>query len=147
MLQTLLIERFKLKFHREMREIPVYALVVGKRGPKFKESGANPLRVGHHGVKGRNQTMTFSHGTMEFLAASIWNGFSVDRPVLDKTGLSGAYDIELEATPEFRLRGEPQPRDISIFTAVQEQLGLKLEPQKGEFEVLVVDYIEKPSEN
>jgi uncharacterized protein (TIGR03435 family) len=71
----------------------------------------------------------------------------VDRPVVDKTGLTGTYDIKMEATPGFTINNDPDLRDISVFTAVQEQLGLRLEAQKAMVEVLVVDHVEKPSEN
>jgi uncharacterized protein (TIGR03435 family) len=153
MLQALLAERFKFKFHREMKDIPVYALVVGKTGPKFRESipealeaaGATPVNL--HGVNGRNQNITMSEASMESVADFIMNGLFADRPVLDKTGLTGKYNIKLEATPEFRMNNNPQPEDVSLFDAVQQQLGLRLESQKAGIEVLVVDHIEKPSEN
>ena len=130
-----------------MREMPVYALVVGKNGPKFKESAPEAALISNHGVNGRNQNMTLAKVTMESLADDIRRDFGTDRPVLDKTGLTGAYDVKLEATPEFRINGGSAPGDISVFTAVQEQLGLKLEPTKGPVEILVIDHVEKPSEN
>ena len=71
----------------------------------------------------------------------------MDRPIVDKTGLTGTYAFKLEATPEFRINNNPESSDISVFTAVQEQLGLKLEAQKAPVEILVVDHIEKPSGN
>jgi uncharacterized protein (TIGR03435 family) len=145
MLQTLLSERFGLKVHREMKEMPVYAMVAGKSGPKFKESAPDTPFVANHGVNGRNQNMTLSQVTMELLADEVGN-YGLDRPVIDKTGLTGKYDIKFEATLEFRLR-DPQPGDISTFDAIQSQLGLKLEPQKANIEVLVLDSISKPSEN
>jgi uncharacterized protein (TIGR03435 family) len=78
---------------------------------------------------------------------AVSNSF-LDRPVVDKTGLTGTYEINLTYTPATRANlSEPDLSDISIFTAVQEQLGLKLEPQKGTVEVLVVDHVEKPSVN
>jgi uncharacterized protein (TIGR03435 family) len=147
MLQTLLAERFNLKFHRETRAMPVYALVVGKNGPKFKESAPDAPRVANFGVNGRNQNMTLTQATIDTVADTIKGIFFVDRPVLDKTGLTGKYDIKLEATPEFRINNNPQPDDISVFDTIEQQLGLKLEPQKANVEVLVVDHIEKPSEN
>jgi uncharacterized protein (TIGR03435 family) len=147
MLQTLLAERFNLKFHHETKEMPVYALVVGKNGPKFKESAPDATFSGHHGVNGHNQTLTLVKVTMESLAEEFKNYFGVERPVIDKTGLTGSYDIKFEATPERRLHAEADPSEISVFTAVQEQLGLKLEAQKAQVEVLVVDHVEKPSEN
>jgi uncharacterized protein (TIGR03435 family) len=148
MLQTLLAERFKLKVHRGTKEMPVYALVVGKNGPKFKESAPDASSAANDvGVNGRNQYMTASKATMEDLVQTITNILFVDRPILDKTGLTGTYAFKLEATPEFRINNNPESSDISVFTAVQEQLGLKLEAQKAPVEVLVVDHIEKPSGN
>jgi uncharacterized protein (TIGR03435 family) len=143
MLQTLLADRFNLKFHREMRELPVYAMVIGKSGVKFKESPPEKPSRTYGGVNGRNQYMEYSQGTMEMVA----DGIGVDRPVIDKTGLTGKYDIRLEATPEFRINNNPQPDDLRIFDAIQQQLGLKLEPQKANIEVLVVDHMDKPSAN
>jgi uncharacterized protein (TIGR03435 family) len=137
MLQTLLAERFNLKVHREMKEMPVYALVVARSGPKFKESASDAALVANHGVNGRNQNVTLSRATMEVLARDIRGSFGVDRPVLDKTGLTGTYDIKIEATPEFRMnRVGDDPGQISVFTAVQQQLGLKFEPQKAPIEKL-----------
>ena len=147
MLQALLADRFKLKVHREMREMNVYALVVGKSGPKLKESAPDASPMGYMNVVGRNYRATRAKATMDDVVQAITNSF-LDRPVLDKTGLTGTYNLSLIYTPDIRSnRGEPDPNDISIFTAVQEQLGLKLEPQKASIEVLVVDSVEKPSEN
>jgi uncharacterized protein (TIGR03435 family) len=147
MLQTLLADRFKLKVHRETREMQVYALVVGKNGPKLKESSPDANPMAYFDVAGRNYRVTRAKATMDEVVQAIGNSF-LDRPVLDKTGLTGTYNLSLTYTPDIPTnRGEPDPNDISIFTAVQEQLGLKLEPQKAPIEVLVVDSVEKPSEN
>ena len=101
MLQTLLDQRFNLKFHYAMKEMPVYALVVGKNGPKFKESAPNKEFSGYVGVNGRNQYMTLVKATMESLADDISGSFAIDdRPIVNETGLTGTYDIKLEATPE-----------------------------------------------
>jgi uncharacterized protein (TIGR03435 family) len=143
MLQTLLADRFNLKFHRETRELPVYAMVIGKGGVKFKESPPEKPSRTYGGVNGRNQYMEYSQATMETVA----DGIGADRPVIDKTGLTGKYDIRLEATPEFRINNNPQPDDLRIFDAIQQQLGLKLEAQKAMIEVLVVDRMDKPSAN
>jgi uncharacterized protein (TIGR03435 family) len=145
MLQTLLADRFNLKVHREMKEVPVYALVVGKNGPKLKESAADAVPSSYHGVNGRNQYMKVTKGAMEDLA----DGLQVyaGRPVVDRTGFAGTYDYRMEATPGFRIDNNPQLSDITVFTAVQEQLGLKLEAQGAMVEVLVVDHIEKPTTN
>jgi uncharacterized protein (TIGR03435 family) len=147
MLQALLSDRFKFKYHREKRKILVYALVVGKNGPKFKEAAPDAPRVARGGVNGSNQSLTLSHGAMSTLADEIGNNFGPDRPVLDRTGLTGEYDIKLEATPEFRFNGHPPPDSISVFDAVRDQLGLRLESQSVSIEVLVVDHIENPSRN
>ncbi len=147
MLQTLLAQRFNLKFHTETKEMPVYALVVGRTGPKFKKSAPDASDAGLSGVHGRNQTITLPRESMESLADHISNSFMVDRPVVDRTGLAGTYDIKLEATPEFRINRNSEPEDISVFIAVQEQLGLKLEPAKAPVQILVVDHIENPSSN
>lgn len=145
MLQTLLAERFNLKAHRETKEMPVYALVVGKNGPRFKESAPDAVSVRRGGVNAPNQYMERSKATMGDLANGL--GVYADRPILDKTGLTGTYDYRIEAAPWFRMINNPQLGDISVFDAVQEQLGLKLEPQKAMVEILVVDHIEKPSGN
>jgi uncharacterized protein (TIGR03435 family) len=147
MLQSLLADRFQLRFHREMRELPVYFLAVGKNGPAFRETPSGATRRAMHGVAGRKQTLDLSLASMEALAKDIHSSFFIDRPVLDKTGLTGLYDIRLAATPEFRLRDGDEPGDVDIFSAVQSQLGLKLESRKTDIEVLVVDHIEKPSAN
>jgi uncharacterized protein (TIGR03435 family) len=147
MLQTLLADRFNLKVHRETKEMAGYSLVVGKNGPRFKESAADASEIANHGVNGRNQTVTGSKYTMAMLVGDIGGYFGVDGPVIDKTGLIGAYDLKIEATPEFRMNRTSEFGDLSIFSAVQDQLGLKLEPQKSMIEILVVDHFEKPSAN
>ena len=141
MLQTLLADRFKLKFHREAREMPVYVLVVAQGGPKFKESTPDAPRKALGGVRGRYQSIEYTQGTMEELADRI----DVDKPVINETGLTGKYDIKVEATPQFRINNNPDPSDISIFDALPRTLGLRLEARKMPIEVLVVDHIEKPS--
>lgn len=148
LLQNLLKERCGLQVHRTMKEMSVYALVVGKNGPKFKESGPDANWISNHGVNGRNQNITLVKASMESLADDIQSSFGINRPVIDGTGLTGEYTIKLEATPEFVLsRGDPQPSDVTIFTAIQRQLGLKLKSQNANIEVLIVDHIDKPSAN
>lgn len=148
MLQSLLTDRFKLKVHRERREMPVYALVVGKNGPKFKESAPDASPDTHYAAgDGRNYEITMPKARMESLLGAIENSLT-DRPVLDKTGLTGTYNIKMTYTPATKANLEtPDLSDISIFAAVEQQLGLKLEAQKAMIEVLVVDHIEKPSVN
>lgn len=153
MVQLLLADRFKLRFHREMRQMPVYELVVGKNGPKFKGSAPDASPVAHYGPSGRNYQATIPKATMDDLVDVI-AGSSVDRPVLDKTGLTGTYDIKMTYTADVKANREAEDlSDISIFTALQEQLGLRLEPQrpqKAMVEIVVVDVVdkvEKPAEN
>ncbi|HKE24041.1 MAG TPA: TIGR03435 family protein [Bryobacteraceae bacterium] len=147
MLQALLADRFKLRVHWENRESPVYELVVGKNGPKLKESSPDAAPTGHLQVHGRNYEVTLTKATMDDVVDAVANSF-LDRPVVDKTGLTGIYDLKLVYTPSTRpnLQGEPSLDDISIFTAVQ-QLGLKLEARMGKVKTLVIDHVEKPSGN
>ncbi|HUA59214.1 MAG TPA: TIGR03435 family protein [Verrucomicrobiae bacterium] len=116
---------------------------LAKDGPKFKESAADAVFYANHGVNGRNQNLVATKFTMENLAADI----SAGRPVVNRTGLTGAYDIKLGATPEFRLLRDPQPDDIRIFEAVQDQRGLRLVPEEAMIEVLAVEHVEKPTAN
>ena len=145
MVQSLLADRFKLRVRCAMKEMPVYALVVGRNGPKVNESypGAEPLV--HIGVNGRTTVVTMAKATINDLIEQISNAF-LDRPVLDKTGLPGNYDVRLTYAPEMS-RGSESDLDLSIFTAVQQQLGLRLVHEKANVKVLVVDHVEKPSEN
>ena len=146
MLQTLLADRFKLRVHRETKEMPVYALVVGKNGPRLKASSdGGPCSV-HTGLAsdGRNNEETFSSCPIERLADRLTN--IGDRPVLDQTGLAGNYDFRLVAIPGYRSLGRSDPADIPPNIAVGE-LGLKLAPQKARIDILAVDHVEKPTEN
>src|SRR5579883_2892938 len=147
MLQSLLAERFQLRCHRELREMPVYELLVAKGGPRCHESPANAGGMWHLSVRGRNQIVTAPQCTMAALAEELGNSFGVDRPVVDKTGLTGKYEIRLEATPARQINTDPQLTDIPVATALQEQLGLKLQPEKEKLEVLVIGRMEKPSAN
>jgi uncharacterized protein (TIGR03435 family) len=146
MLRSLPAERFQLRVHGEMRETAVYALTAGKNGPKFRESRADVSSTGHIGISGRNNVVTLPRITMADFAAELANAF-LDRPVVDRTGLTGTYEITLTYTPQNKvMRGEPDPADISIWTALQEQLGLRLVP-KAEIEFLAVEHVEKPTAN
>ncbi len=144
MLRMLLADRFQLKVHRDTQERPVYALVVGKNGPKLKESAPNRESSVTAGG-GRTAQITMANVTMERLAIQLSSG--LDRPVVDKTGLTGHYDVKLNWIPEFAGPPPPGSDGVNIFTAVQEQLGLKLQPQKVPIEILVIDHVEKPSGN
>ncbi len=146
MLQTLLADRFQLHFHRETKEGIAYALVVGKTGAKLKASAAPEYST--HVIAGKSQVqMTIFKATVAQLCARL-SPF-VGRPVTDQTGLTGLFDMKLEFAPE-GLDGVAgaEPRDFpSIFTALQEQLGLKLESTKAPVEGFVIDRIEHPSSN
>jgi uncharacterized protein (TIGR03435 family) len=96
-------------------------------------------------VNGRNQTITMTKQPISVLVANLQ--IFTERPVLDRTGLTGAYDLNFEATPWFRTNNQPSPDDVSAFSAVQQQLGLKLEAAKEPIEVLVIDHFEKAIEN
>ena len=191
MLQNLLADRFKLKLHKGSKEAPIYELVVAKGGIKLKEAvqtatapaeGAGGPRPGPP-TRGKDGFLRTPHGqvgiqamvngrmrmqgdavTMARLTDIL--GMALGRPVVDKTGLTGAYDVTLDFSPEGMGPGPKgpgpgagggnpaeAPRDSNdsgptIFTALQEQLGLKLESRKGPVDLLVVDSVEKtPTEN
>ena len=151
MVQRLLEDRFKLAYHREQRELPVYALVVGKNGSRLKTSQGDPNGLPDVQVKGaRALTISATNSSMTALAAVLQMSF-VDRPVVDHTGLAGKYDFDLSFTPDQALSASSLSDDPNappgLFTAIQEQLGLKLEAVQAPAEALVVDHIERPSEN
>jgi uncharacterized protein (TIGR03435 family) len=133
MLQGLLADRFKFKYHMAVKKDPVYAMVPAKTGIKVKPSKEPAGKWFTH----RNQ-VDATGVTMKQFAVAIAS--ALDRPVLDKTGFLQTFDAHLEWDPE----GTEGP---SIFTAIQEQLGVKLEAQKGPVQMLVIDHIEKPGEN
>jgi uncharacterized protein (TIGR03435 family) len=150
MLQTPLKSRFQLAMHGETRSLPVYALVIAKGGPRLKPSdpsdaSTNTLPTTRMRGRGKLEAHHCSiDGIIPYL--SPLEG----RTIVDHTGLTGKYDFTLTWEPETPSR-DPHPQDEevrpSIFTAVQEQLGLKFEPQKAPLDVLVIDHIERPSEN
>lgn len=156
-LQALLEDRFQMVTHWETRELPVYALVVateGKLGPKLKahagdcdraRSGGPPPPGSPAANCGTRTNMTPTSGkvtgsgiTMQTFARNLAGG--TGRNVVDKTGLAGSYDLELEFTPD----QSPDTTGPSLFTAMQEQLGLKLDSQRAPVEVLVIDRLERP---
>jgi uncharacterized protein (TIGR03435 family) len=158
-LQALLADRFHLELRREMKEMSAYALVVGKNGSKLKENAAQLrgwMQWGRGHLKG-------THVDMRFLCVHLSR--QVDRTVVDETGLTGGYDFELNWVPAIgpaRLPADPgaetsppgdteatpaQTNGPSIFTAIQEQLGLKLEPKKGLVAFFTIDHADKPSDN
>ena len=167
MLQALLEDRFKLKLPRETKELPAYSLVIAKTGPKFQEAKPGDTYpnglVGLHG-RGAPNLMRIAPGLIigqaipvSLLAHALTQ--KLGDIVVDKTGLKGKYDFTLQWTPEGQasmFKGAngsqgtaslPDSSGPSIFAAIQEQLGLKLEPQKAPMEILVIDHVEAPSEN
>lgn len=160
MMQKLLADRFQLKFHREKKELPAYTITVLKSGSKLKESAPESQ---FHMLFGGSPTggVNFNVGqtTMADLAGAL-QGVVLDKPVVDQTGLTGKYDFILKFTPDAtQLTGlgprPPTPVGAAadpdappdIFTAFQQQLGLKLESTKAQVDVLVIDNVEKPSAN
>lgn len=177
MLRALLEDRFKLKVHRETRQVPVYALTIAKGGPKlerFQEGTClpfdnskpfDPQRTcdGRRVRKGANVALISKGGTLAEFAIS----FGMDRPVLDETGLTGRFNLRLEFTPDFSTPAymaggsladaAAAPSDaaapgdpaggISIFTALREQLGLQLQAAKGPRQFIVIDRVNRPSQN
>jgi uncharacterized protein (TIGR03435 family) len=142
MMQALLAERFGLALHREQREVPVYALVKDKNGPKFRQSAADAKGILRMNGGGR---ITASGSTMTQLVGWFSNANGVDRPVADETGLTGRYDFTLEWSNP--LAGAPESTAPSVFTAFSEQLGLKLEPRRAPVEFIVIDRAALPGEN
>jgi uncharacterized protein (TIGR03435 family) len=141
LLQSLLADRFHLKYHRETKEFPVYSLVTAKNGPKLtKHTGTPGHSMDSYGGKDK-RSMTATSLTMTDLASFLAQ--QMDRPVIDNTGIKGEFDVKLEWSPD-QIGESSGP---SVFTALQEQLGLRLESGKGPVEILVIDSIEKPSEN
>jgi uncharacterized protein (TIGR03435 family) len=161
MLQMLLEDRFHLKIHRETRELPVYALTVAKGGAKLQPAKAEscvPVDLNHANdaapnfcgrMTGKPSGLHITDDAYGMTMADIAGKFlsnRLDRPVIDKTGLAGIFDAHLEFARDAALSAGSD-EGPSIFTAVQEQLGLKLSPDKGPVEVLVIDHVERPSEN
>jgi uncharacterized protein (TIGR03435 family) len=140
MVRSLLSQRFKMGAHTETRTLPVYLLTVARNGPKIHPVTSE----GPAGYIPRQRGLAARHITMPRFA-ELLSG-KIDRPVTDMTGLPGLYDIDLDWAPDTIV---PPDADLgpSVFTAIQEQLGLKLEPTKGPLEILVIDHIERPSEN
>jgi bla regulator protein blaR1 len=162
MVVTLLEERFGLKFHHEMKELLSYMLVIAKDGPKLKKSSpeelaeaAAPLQLNQPPPPPIQKVSGSKDGLLvEQTAASMANIATlvskiVRSPVIDKTGLTGRYDLKLDYTPDVaELEATPGTQQApNIFTALQEQLGLKLESGKGSVDVIVIDDIKQPSPN
>ena len=153
MLRQILAERFGLVAHRETRELPVYAMSVAKGGPKLKEfvfDPAVPASARRGGGVQMSMGMIATHEcTIPYFLSMLSR--QLGRTVIDRTGLTGNYDFTLRWSPDNGATSASEGAQTdalpSIFTAVQEQLGLKLESTKAPADVLVVDHIERPSQN
>lgn len=147
MLQKLLTTRFGLVMHQDKRELSVYALTVAKDGPKLEKSKRDPDTLpdsSGHGM-GAAQMMKFTNDSMnEF--AQVLQLMGVDRPVVDQTNLPGRYDFTLIWTPDPMRITESDAAPV-LFTAVQEQLGLKLEATRVSTDVFVIDAATRPTQN
>lgn len=149
MLQTLLVDRFKLQVHHVQKDLPVYNLVINKGGAKLKESPADAQFNFHTTGHGRlGIRIEATHMTVQQLIDHQL-GIYTDRPIFDKTGLTAAYDFTVDFVVENPPPGqEPGPNDPpALVTAVQERLGLKLEPGTAPFDTVVIDHAERPSQN
>jgi uncharacterized protein (TIGR03435 family) len=155
MIRQLLTDRFKLAFHRDRRDMPVYAIVVGPNGHKLTKNDTNPNGLPGLVFRGLG-VLPVSNATMADFAGVLQSAV-LDRPVVDRTGLTGRWDFQIRWTPDesqfagLGARVPPPTNDPNappgIFTAFTEQLGLKLDPSRAPVEVLVIDTIERPSEN
>lgn len=140
--QAMLTDRFHLTLHRTAKELPIFHLVIGKNGPKgLRESTASQSDLvdnGHH--------LTCHKTSLDSFARIFLQG-ELRRPVLNQTNLPGEFDFTMDWTPD-EGRDQPATGDSpSFFTALQEQLGLKLVPAKGPVEILLIDHADHPSEN
>lgn len=156
LIQDVLTQRFGLTFHRDKRELSVYALTVAKSGPKMTVTQNKPSDPRNFMFRGPGKLMV-TNSTMEDICHGF-QGAVMDKPVVDHTGLTERYDFNLNWTPDqsqFGQMGGPPPpppsedpnAPPSLYTALQEELGLKLEPTKAQAEALVIDHVEKPSAN
>jgi uncharacterized protein (TIGR03435 family) len=164
MLLPLLTDRFNMKYHHETRELPVYVLTIAKGGSKLMESKPEPAQANHAPLR----KMMMGRGSFESQGGSVAAlmqalSMQLGRTIIDKTGLTGNYDFTLKWTPDTGSGpmmpgpdGGPPGGDNtdasdangpSLFTALQEQLGLKLEPEKGPVDVIVIDRLDQPSPN
>jgi uncharacterized protein (TIGR03435 family) len=152
MLQQLLSERFRIAFHRENRVKPVYVLKAGRTGPKLRpaqdgnDKGASYAAPGFQVVDG---AFVFEGTSMPELADRLSDLMNVGRPVIDESGIHGVFDIaiKLAASNVELKRGMLNQDGLSIFTALEEQLGLKLVAARRPVDILVIDHVERPSAN
>jgi uncharacterized protein (TIGR03435 family) len=150
--QSVLTERFGLAFHHDEKELPVYVLTVGKSGPKLTATSHAPGDPAKFGMK-KPGALTMANATMRDFCDDM-QALVMDKPVVDHTGLTGTYDFSLNWTPdESQFGGRvPPPTDDpnappGLYTAIQEQLGLKLEATRAMADAVVIDRVERPSAN
>jgi bla regulator protein BlaR1 len=147
MLQPVLDDRFKLQVHHVQKDFPTYNLVLAKSGSKLKPSppeskySMNVFSRGNFGIR-----LVATQVTVAQLVEYQLGGYT-SRPIFDKTGLTTPYDFTLEFNSEKAPAGEENPDLPSLVTAVQDQLGLKLEPSTAPFDTVVIDHAERPTEN
>lgn len=147
MVQKLLVDRFGLKFHREQKELPMYAITVAKTGVKMPVSKKPEAEGPDFNVNGgaHRRVLNCTNTTMDEFALGL-QSFFLEKPVVDQTGLKGRYDFTLTWNPDLGDDGEAA--DVpSIYTAFPEQLGLRIEAKKGMVGVMVVEGVTRPSEN
>jgi uncharacterized protein (TIGR03435 family) len=154
MFQKLLYSRFKLAFHNDSRELPAYAIQIAKDGPKPALTTPKPGE-GMNFTYNCQAILTVRNASIADIAKGMQEAF-LDKPVVDQTGLNGRYDFKLRWTPDesqtycpsdpARSSDDPKARP-GLYTAIQEQLGLKLTPTKAPVQVMVIDHLETPSEN
>jgi uncharacterized protein (TIGR03435 family) len=155
MLQKLLAERFKLTFHHDKKELSVYVLSAAKSGSKLSKSQGDPNGLPSLGFRQLGALNVRNASMGDF--AGVLQGAVLDRPVVDQTGLTGRFDFTLNWTPDDSQFGGmaahlPPPADIAsappgLYIAIQEQIGLKLDATKAPTDVLLIDHVEKPSDN
>ena len=147
MLQPVLADRFQLRIHHVQKDFPIYNLTIAKGGPKLKPSPAeskysmNVSGRGNFGIR-----IVATNVTVAQLIDHQLGGYTT-RPIFDKTGLTTPYDFTIEFNSEKAPAGQENPDVPSLVTAVQDQLGLKLEPGTAPFDTIVIDHAERPSEN
>ena len=146
LIRKILAERFGLQLHHEQRAMPVFALTVAKGGPKIVANTSDPngWMNQQNGESNGRHTETLKNTSMADLALILQ--FHVDRPVVDQTGLKGRYDFKLQWTMDDAQTTAPDAAP-GLFTAIQDQIGLKLERVTAPADVLVIDKVERPGEN
>jgi len=161
MIAAMLADRFQLRFHRETRELPIYELTIGRGGLKVlasRQGECLALDKDHPRPEPGKPHLPFCGAVVRQRDSIEAGGISMaklaellseqaGRPVVDKTGFTEAFNLQLNFSPEISIQGDSGAAVPSLFTALQEQMGLRLESSKGPVEVLVIDRLEKPSEN